>query len=330
MILVTGAAGFIGSHLCEALLAAGREVVGLDNLEPNYAVGVKRANLTLLARDRGFSFVEGDIRDAAGVGRVFGRFCPQVLVHLAALAGVRRSVAEPARTYDVNVTGTAVVLARAARAGVERVVFASSSSVYGDSSRVPFRETDRADRPVSPYGASKRAGELACVAFHQVHEIPVCVLRFFTVYGPRQRPEMAIHRFTQLVLEGREVPLYGDGSSRRDYTWIGDIVEGVVGALALERPFEIVNLGNSSPVSLQELVALVGGATGRTPRVQPMPPQPGDVRATWADIRKAGRLLSYRPTMSIHEGIGRFVQWYRSSAPTRAASDPARDGGLTG
>jgi UDP-glucuronate 4-epimerase len=316
-VLLTGAAGFIGSHVAEYLVARGEDVVGLDNFDPFYPRALKEGNLVELRRSSRFRLVEGDIRDrvlVAGLLEPGG-----AVVHLAARAGVRPSLDDPALYASVNVEGTAVLLEAARRSGVRRFVFGSSSSVYGDTAPVPFSEEWPALEPISPYAATKRAGELLCATFAQLYGLRAIALRLFTVYGPRQRPDLAIHKFTRLVSEGRPVPFFGDGSSERDYTYISDIVAGVLAALdwtALpggEGALEIVNLGESRTTRLDALVALIARAVGREARLERMPAQPGDVRRTCADVRKAGRLLGYRPATTVEEGIPRFVRWYEEA-----------------
>jgi len=316
-ILVTGAAGFIGSHLCEALLERGDRVVGLDNFNDFYDPAIKRANLAGPLARPGFALVEGDIRDAAAVARVFREHAPTSVVHLAAMAGVRPSLQDPALYHDVNCTGTAVVLQAARAAGVGRFVFGSSSSVYGGNPQVPFHEDDDVSRPVSPYAATKRANELTCHTFHHLYGMDIACLRFFTVYGPRQRPEMAIHKFVRLTEAGQPLPLFGDGRSERDYTYVDDILDGVLKAHDQSRGFRVYNLGESRTISLRDLVAAIGRATGKEPRVDWQPPQPGDVPRTYADIGRAKAELGYAPKVDLDEGLRRFVAWYRSGPGAR-------------
>ena len=316
-VLLTGAAGFIGSHVAEALVARGDDVVGLDNFDPFYARAVKEANLAGLRRAPRFRLVEGDIRDQGLVAGLLD--ADTAVVHLAARAGVRPSLDDPALYASVNVEGTAVLLEAARRAGVRRFVFGGSSSVYGDTAPVPFSEDWPALEPISPYAATKRAGELLCSTFAQLYGLRVIALRFFTVYGPRQRPDLAIHKFTRLISEGRPIPFYGDGSTERDYTYISDIVSGVLAALDWAAAdgraggVEIVNLGESRTTRLDALVTLISRAVGREARLERLPAQPGDVRRTCADVRKAARLLGYRPTTAVEEGIPRFVRWYEEA-----------------
>ncbi len=314
-VLLTGAAGFIGSHVAERLVARGDEVVGLDNFDGFYPRAVKEANVAALRRASCFRLVEGDIRDATTVA---GLLTPEtVVVHLAARAGVRPSLEDPALYASVNIEGTAVLLEAARRAGARRFVFGSSSSVYGDAAPVPFSEDWPALQPISPYAATKRAGELLCATFAQLYGLRIMALRFFTVYGPRQRPDLAIHKFTRLIAEGRPVPFYGDGSSERDYTYIDDIVGGVLAAVewteARAGALEIVNLGESRTTRLDALVTLIARAVGKEARLERLPAQPGDVLRTCADVRKAARILGYRPTTTVEDGIPRFVRWFEEA-----------------
>ena len=312
-ILVTGAAGFIGSHLCDALLGGGCEVVGLDNFDPFYDRAIKESSLASLRRHGRFSFVEGDIRDDATVTRCLRD--TDVVVHLAARAGVRPSLEDPGLYASVNVLGTTIILEACRRAGVRRVVFGSSSSVYGDDTPVPFAEAAMAIRPISPYAATKRAGELLCETFSHLYGLRVAALRFFTVYGPRQRPDLAIHKFTRLISDAQPIDQYGDGSAERDHTHVSDIVQGAMGAVAWTEPDEpacdVFNLGESRTIRLDELISLIGHALGRQPEVRRLPPQPGDVRRTCADIAKARSALGYAPRVGIEDGIREFVSWFR-------------------
>lgn len=312
-IIVTGAAGFIGSHLVDRLLARGERVIGLDLFDSFYDPAIKRANLSGARAQPGFRLVEGDIRDGALLREVLAAEPVDAIVHLAARAGVRPSVENPELYADVNVRGTTVLLEAAHACGVRRVLYASSSSVYGGNTKVPFAEDDPVDNPVSPYAATKKATELVAHVFHHLYGLDTIGLRFFTVYGPRQRPEMAIHKFTRLVEDGLPIPLFGDGSSRRDYTYIDDITDGVVGALDHARGCRVYNLGESATTTLSELVAMIGAALGREPQIEWLPAQPGDVPVTYADVTRARAELGYRPRVPVREGIERFVEWYRSS-----------------
>ncbi|HLK93177.1 MAG TPA: NAD-dependent epimerase/dehydratase family protein [Polyangia bacterium] len=315
-IFVTGAAGFIGSHLAERLCARGDEVVGLDNFDPFYPRAIKERNLAALRGQARFTFVEGDIRDAAAVGRAFGGGRFDVAVHLAALAGVRPSLAEPARYADVNLVGTQRVLDGARAAGVRRFVFASSSSVYGGDSEPPFKESDLCLKPLSPYASTKRAGELILTTANHLYGLDVTCLRFFTVYGPRQRPDLAIHKFGRLIGAGKPIPLFGDGSTSRDYTFIDDIVDGVVAAIdeAAGAGFRIYNLGGSRTTTLLGLVELISAALGKKAIIEWQPEQPGDMKRTLADVTLSGRALGYAPKVSMEEGIARFVAWLKTQA----------------
>jgi len=313
-ILVTGAAGFIGSHVCEALLARGDEVVGLDNFDPFYERAVKERNLEGLRRTAGFRFVEVDIvRDGLPLDGVL------VVLHLAARPGVRPSLEDPASYSETNVTGTVRVFEAARRAGIRRIVFGSSSSVYGDATPPPFAEDAPAAWPISPYAASKRAGELMAQAFAHLYGLQIACLRFFTVYGPRQRPDLAIHRFTRLIAEGQPVRMHGDGSSERDYTYITDCVDGVLSAVEWTgRPraagvAEPINIGGGERVRLDRLIDLIGRTLRQDVRIERHGDQPGDVRLTAADLRRAERELGYRPTVGIEEGIRLFVRWYEAT-----------------
>jgi len=312
LILATGGAGFIGSHLAEALLKEGREVVVLDNFDDFYLPELKRRNLEHLAGRPGFNLVEGDIRDEALVEKVFTTYPISVVVHLAARAGVRPSIQQPVLYCDVNVRGTTVLLEACRRHGIANFIFGSSSSVYGNNTKLPFSEKDDVDRPISPYAATKRSGELLCATYHELYRLNVFALRFFTVYGPRQRPEMAIHKFTRLIDRGLPVPRFGDGSTRRDYTYITDIIDGVLRSIERVQGFEIINLGGAQTTSLSELITILEKNLSQGGIVEEEPGQPGDVVATYADIDKARRLLGYDPKVPVEEGIRRFTEWYRS------------------
>src|SRR5256712_12508370 len=317
LILATGGAGFIGSHLAEALLKEGREVVVLDNFDDFYLPEVKRRNLEPLAGRPGFMVAEGDIGDQALVDKVFSTHPVGVVVHLAARAGVRPSIQQPLLYCDVNVNGTAVLLEACRRHGIGKFIFGSSSSVYGNNTQLPFSEKDNVDRPISPYAATKKAGELLCATYHELYRLNVFALRFFTVYGPRQRPEMAVHKFTRLIDRGLPVPRFGDGSTRRDYTYITDIIDGVLRSIERVQGFEIINLGGSETTRLGELIGLLENHLNRKAVVDEEPGQPGDVVATYADVDKARRLLGYAPKVHVDEGIGRFVEWYTTLRESR-------------
>lgn len=306
-ILLTGGAGFIGSHLLERLLERGDDVAILDDFNDYYDPAIKRRNLPSRG---GFRLYERDVRDAADV---VAAERPDAVVHLAARAGVRPSLENPSLYESVNVGGTLALLEACRRSGVGRFLFASSSSVYGDAP-VPFREDFEPLRPVSPYGVTKLLGEHYVRIYARLHGIRATCLRFFTVYGPRQRPDMAIHKFTAALLADREIPFYGDGSSERDYTHITDILQGILAALDRPEPFEVYNLGESRTVSLARLVELLGELTGRPPRIRRLPEQPGDARRTFASIEKARARLGYNPQVPLEEGLREFVRWYRGRA----------------
>ncbi len=314
-MLVTGAAGFIGSHLVEALVAQGTEVIGLDNFDPFYPRAMKERNLAEVRRRSDFSFREQDLLDVPALRALL---TPEtVIVHLAAKAGVRPSLADPVGYARANVTGTAAVLEAARQAGVSRIVFGSSSSVYGDSTPVPFREDAVAVMPVSPYAATKRAGELFLSSVAPIYGFRAASLRFFTVYGPRQRPDLAIHSFARKMIEGQTLTLFGDGTQARDYTYCDDIVAGVLSAVGwtAEAPVgvETFNLGGNRSIPTEAMVAEIAKALGVEPRIQWAPMQPGDVQQTAADLTKSGAMLGYAPKTSFPEGIRRFIRWFREA-----------------
>jgi UDP-glucuronate 4-epimerase len=308
-VLVTGAAGFIGSSLVDRLLAEGREVVGLDSFDPFYPEAFKRRNLRGAREHARFRLVEGDIRDEALVERLFaeGRF--DGVVHLAALAGVRPSLERPGTYADVNVNGTTLLFQAGARHGQPRFVFASSSSVYGEREAGPFRETDLVEHPISPYAATKKAGELLAHVFHHVHGLSICCVRIFTAYGPRQRPDLAIRKFAERLRQGEPVPLFGDGSTVRDYTYIDDLLDGLVRCLDQDLGYAVLNLGAGRTVSLLEVVRCLEDAIGEKARIEWLPSRVGDVSRTWADIGAAREAVGYAPAMPLEEGIRRFVDW---------------------
>lgn len=314
-VLVTGAAGFIGSHLVEALSARGDEVVGIDNFDPFYPRAMKEQNLAEVGKPKGFSFREQDMLDVPALRALL---TPETLiVHLAAKAGVRPSLADPVGYATANVTGTAAVLEAARQAGVSRLVFGSSSSVYGDSTPVPFREDAVATVPVSPYAATKRAGELFLGSVAPIYKLRAASLRFFTVYGPRQRPDLAIHAFTRKMVEGRTLTLFGDGTQARDYTYCDDIVAGILAAAdwtdSAPIGVETFNLGGSRSIPTEAMVAQIADALGIKPRIEWAPMQPGDVQQTAADLTKSGAVLGYAPKIPFPEGIRRFIRWFREA-----------------
>ena len=312
-ILVTGGAGFIGSHLCERLLEEGHSVICLDNFDSYYDPNLKIRNVEEISNKYPgpFTMVTGDIRNRDHLTELFKKNRIDAVFHLAARAGVRPSIVDPLLYEDVNLRGTITLLEVCKEFGMKNFIFASSSSVYGENQRVPFSETDLDIQPISPYGATKRAGELLCYSYHHLYGIHIACLRIFTAYGPRQRPEMAIHKFTSLMDQGKEIPMYGDGSSKRDYTYIDDLIDGMMAVLQRHKGFEIYNLGESRTTSLKELIWMIEEYLGKKAKILAMEPQPGDVSITYADITKAKRLLNYQPKIEMGEGIKRFVEWYK-------------------
>ncbi|MBI4483794.1 MAG: SDR family NAD(P)-dependent oxidoreductase [Acidobacteria bacterium] len=316
-VLITGGAGFIGSHLAERLLARGDQVALVDNFNAFYDPAVKRANLEQVRKVGPVEVYELDIRDRLAMEALLRKTRFDKVVHLAAMAGVRPSLENPVLYADVNMTGTLHLLELAVRSSVGHFIFGSSSSVYGLNPKVPFSEEDPIEHPISPYAVTKRAGELLCYSYAHNHRLPITCLRLFTVYGPRQRPEMAIHKFARLISQGKAVPVFGDGSSRRDYTYIDDILQGLEAALERVFPFEIINLGNSHTTELRVLIQHLETHLEKKARLEFQPEQPGDVPVTCADVRKGQRLLGYRPQVDIEEGIARFVAWLRSAMAVR-------------
>ncbi len=316
-VLITGAAGFIGSHLAQRFLSEGRHVIGLDNLCDFYDPAFKRRNIadaTADAADR-FTLVECDIRDREAVFKAFEKYQPDSVVHLAAMAGVRPSIARPDYYTAVNLDGTVNMLDAAVKTGVKKFAFASSSSVYGNNDKVPFSEEDRVDFPISPYAATKKSGELICHTYWHIHHLPIVCLRFFTVFGPRQRPDLAISKFLRLVRDGQPIQMFGDGSTSRDYTYVEDIVTGVCASLnhcSPEVGYRVYNLGGSSPVSLRELIETIERVVGKPANVEQKPMQPGDVQRTFADIARSQTELGYSPTTSLADGIVKQWQWIQS------------------
>jgi UDP-glucuronate 4-epimerase len=327
-VLVTGGAGFIGSHLTRRLLARGERITVLDDFNDFYDPARKRENVAPFLGRAGYRLVEGDIRDERLVDRLFAEGGFDAVVHLAARAGVRPSLREPILYEDVNCIGTLRLLEAARRHGPEIFLFGSSSSVYGINEKVPFAEDDEVNRPISPYATTKRTGELLCYNYHHLYGMRIACLRFFTVYGPGQRPEMAIHKFTHLLWAGKPVPLYGDGGSRRDYTYVDDIIDGLEATLDLAPGFEILNLGGADTTALSDLVRWLAAELAVEPRIDYLPAQPGDVPITYADVSKAARLLGYSPKVPIREGLRRFVSWFRERAervrPESVLSEPGQ------
>ncbi len=308
-VLITGAAGFIGSHLCERLLDEGLSVVGVDNFDDFYDPQIKRDNISNCLKNKNFQLIEADIRDKSAMDKAAGGV--EIIVHLAAKAGVRPSIAEPLLYSDVNINGTMVLLEAANKHKVGKFIFASSSSVYGNNEKVPFSEDDNVDFPISPYAATKKACELICHTYHHLYGIDLTCLRFFTVYGPRQRPDLAIHKFSKLIEQDKPIPVYGDGSMMRDFTYIDDIIDGTIAAMNKCKGFNIYNLGESEPVTVNDLISEIEKALGKTAIKEYLPLQPGDVNRTYADITKAARELGYNPSTPIRDGLAKFADWLR-------------------
>lgn len=319
-VLVTGGAGFIGSHVSERLAARGDTVVIVDSFDPFYDPSIKRRNVEAIVAKGAARVVHADINDRDAVEEGLGGDAIDAIVHLAARAGVRPSLERPRDYVRANVEGTVSMLEVARARGIRPFVFGSSSSVYGESTPVPFRESEPANDPISPYAATKRAGELLCNSYAHLHGLSVICLRLFTVYGPRQRPDLAIHKFARLMSEGSEIPFFGDGSSERDYTYVGDVVDGIEAAIdwavgAGAGAFEIVNIGESRTTSLSRLVEMLAAELGAQPKLKMLPPQAGDVARTFASVDRARSLLGYDPRTSMEEGIRRFADWFRSQRP---------------
>ncbi len=310
-ILVTGGAGFIGSHLCEKLLEGGYRVVCLDNFNDYYDPKIKENNITNILSHKNFLLVRGDILDIKFLENIFSKEGIERIVHLAAVAGVRPSLLSPALYVDVDIKGTVNLLEIARKYKIKQFIFGSSSSVYGVNSKVPFSEKDPLLLQISPYATAKRAAELYCATYHHLYGIPITIFRFFTVYGPRQRPDMAIHKFTKLMVEGKQVPVFAKGKSERDYTYIDDILQGLMKSIENTFDFEIFNLGNSKTIGLMELIEIISKELGMKPNLKLLPEQQGDVRITYADISKAEKILGFRPKTNIETGVNKFVTWYK-------------------
>ncbi len=309
-ILVTGGAGFVGSHLCERLTLQGCAVICLDNFNDNYDPAIKRNNIQYCLRHSEFRLLEGDIMDSELIDRLLTQYDIDTIIHLAALAGVRNSIAAPLNYIDTDIGGTVNLLEAGRKHDIKKFIFASSSSVYGPGT-TPFSEKNPLSLQASPYAAAKYSAELFCKTYQQLYGFPVVCLRLFTVYGPRQRPDMAVNIFTRAIDEGREISIYGDGTSFRDYTYIDDIIDGIVASIDLHCDFEAINLGSSRPVSLLTLVKTIEEKMKKQARLRFLPNQPGDVPATLADISKAAELLAYEPKVSLPEGVGLYADWYQ-------------------
>lgn len=314
--LITGGAGFIGSTLAERLLRDGSQIISVDNFNDYYNPALKYKNISALKEYDGFKSYETDIRDTDNLRRIFDENRIDVIVHLAAMAGVRPSIEDPILYQEVNGVGTQNILEQAKRHDIKNLVMASSSSVYGNCKEVPFREDMVVDYAISPYAATKKANEVMAHVYHHLYDINVIMLRFFTVYGPKQRPDLAINKFTRLMLNNEPIPMYGDGLTSRDYTYVDDIVDGIVRSCDYvegnQNVYEIINLGSSNPISLKEMIDTIGGVLSMSPRIERLPMQPGDVDRTYADITKARKLLGYAPKTAFEDGVRKFVEWYRN------------------
>lgn len=323
-ILVTGGSGFIGSSLVDKLLLDNHRVVIIDNFNNFYDPKIKESNIKEVINnmqnhnidDRNLVIYRTDIRDKDEINTIFSEENIDIVVHLAAMAGVRPSIEQPELYYDVNINGTLNLLEASKKYNMKKFIFASSSSVYGNNEKVPFNEEDVVDNPISPYAATKKSGELLCHTYHHLYDINVACLRFFTVYGPRQRPDLAIHKFTKLIMDGKEIPFFGDGSTQRDYTYIDDIVDGILKSIEWidtdDKKFDVFNLGESQTISLKEMVETIESVLGKKAIKNMLPMQPGDVLRTNADITKSKEILEYNPNTNFKEGINKFVNWIYS------------------
>ena len=312
-ILVTGGAGFIGSHLSETLLKQGQEVICLDSFNDYYNPEIKRNNVSLLQGQSNYTLIEGDILNLDLLRQIFADYKFDIVVHLAARAGVRSSIQEPLLYQQVNVEGTTNLLEMAKEFRTQKFIFGSSSSVYGENEKVPFCESDPVDHPISPYASTKKSCELICYTYYHLYSISTTCLRFFTVYGPRQRPDMAIYKFTRAIEAGEQITMYGDGSSRRDYTYVTDIIEGICKSIEYCSDYHIYNLGESKTIELRELIQLIAKCLGQEPKIQKLAMQPGDVPITFADITKAKNEISYHPKVNIEQGIAKYVDWFKAN-----------------
>jgi len=322
-VLITGAAGFIGSHLSERLLNDGLMVVGLDNFDDFYDPQIKHRNISECLKNKNFQLVEADIRDSTAMDKAISGGV-EIIVHLAARAGVRPSIEKPLLYADVNVNGTMVLLEAAKKHKIKKFIFGSSSSVYGNNKKVPFSEGDSVDFPISPYAATKKAGELICHTYHHLYEICITCLRFFTVYGPRQRPDLAIYKFAKLIEQDKPIPVYGDGTMMRDFTYIDDIIDGTIAAMNKCSGFNIYNLGESRPISVNDLIAEIEKALGKKAVKEYLPPQPGDVERTYADVTKAVNELGYKPNTTIQDGLEKFVKWLRQDMNPKSCTHKSK------
>ena len=312
-ILVTGAAGFIGSHVCEYFIGKGHTVVGIDNYDNFYPAHFKDANLAGLLNHKAFRFYKDDICDSKALNKIFSENEIDLVIHLAAKAGVRPSIENITAYYDVNVNGSVTLLEAMKEHNIKKLLFASSSSVYGNNPKVPFSENDRVDDPISPYASTKKSGELLCHVYSHLHGFDITCLRFFTVFGPRQRPDLAIHKFTRLIDLGQPVPFFGDGNTARDYTYIDDIVNGISCAADKLSGYQVFNLGESRTITLKQLVESIEKAIGKPAQLSKLPMQQGDVLITYADTSKARALIGYDPKYDLETGIRNFVNWYQAN-----------------
>ena len=315
-ILVTGGAGFIGSFLIDNLLKKGDNIVCIDNLNEFYNPSIKRLNQVNHYEYEHYEFYEGDILNEGLVKSIFKKHDIEIVIHLAAMAGIRPSISNPTLYTEVNIIGTRIILDAMVESNVERLIFASSSSVYGNNKKIPFCEDDSVDRPISPYAATKKMGELLCYAYHHIYELNISLLRFFTVYGPRQRPEMAIHQFVRNALKGEPIIVFGNGSTARDYTYIDDIIDGIIQSIESDDRYMIYNLGNSEPIKLSNLISTIAETTSIEPNIEYQEIPQGDVLQTYADINRAQNNLKYDPKTGIQDGISKFVKWYISMKNT--------------
>jgi len=311
-ILITGGAGFIGSHISERLIKIGHNIICIDNFNDFYDPKIKEDNLANIINNKRFKLFPIDILDKKKINKIFLENNIDLVIHLAARAGVRPSIANAELYEIVNVQGTINLLEECKRNNVNKFIFASSSSVYGGNKKTPFSENDQVDKPVSPYAMTKKSGERICYTYHYLYNIQVFAFRFFTVYGPRQRPEMAIHKFVREMMDGRDINIYGNGKSSRDYTYIDDIIDGITNSLDIISGYEIFNLGNSKPINIIELIKIIEDQTGLNANIVYAEKQPGDVFCTYSDISKAKRMINYNPKVSIEVGIKRFIEWYKS------------------
>ncbi len=312
-LLITGSAGFIGSHLAETLVKD-HQIVGLDNFCDFYDPAIKHKNIEKLLANNNFSLIKADIRNRERLAEIFSQLHFDLVIHLAAMAGVRPSIADPQLYTEVNINGTVNLLEECRKHHIKKFIFASSSSVYGNNRKVPFAESDAVDQPISPYAATKKAGELICHTYHQLYNISLVCLRFFTVYGPRQRPDLAIRKFACKMLNGEEIPVFGDGSTRRDYTYIDDIIDGVLKSVEFVESgchYEIFNLGESQTISLSEMISVLEAELKLKAKIKQLPLQPGDVQQTFADISKSRKILGYNPQTNFPVGIAHFIDWLK-------------------